>query len=872
MASIFTFDHEPPRVNSPWQSQSGQESGKRPQTERSVSTGEVLVSERSDAELDRLEAEPQEGPIEYKLHLLLRPRRAYKSMSTTTKVAGSQQTRLARDPKPPKAASQPLAVSNQTRQNRLRHLTTQLLWRLQQSSPYPATAKGDLVIPKLPEDNAELAILEEPRRLLPGLEESNGALYEIGVSDDGTFVGLTKDEMDESMLTLKIMAASLGCRVEVQRMKAVGTCEWADEEDAENDQVHHSDLWVAEALVMPILNSKSNMGSENIEDRDNSIRRGVSTAKQLRVSLTGPTTSGKTSLLGTLSNGALDNGRGSSRINLLKHQHEVASGRTSSVAQELIGYDGMKICNYTTDDINAWPDIHDRAENDRLVFFLDSAGHPRYQRTTLRALVGWAPHWTLLCIAANEGGPTFSGVHSLSGANGAIGEGIAYRDLAMAHLDLCLKLEMPLSIIITKYDLAQLGPFKGFMASILSRIKAAGRLPKLLVSNSGNGGSLTTIPDEDRSKIDDEVVSAMSASGNPLSVIPVILTSAVKGNGIGLTHALLRSLPMPPPPTSHDFVGQALNPEQPAALFHIDEVYDLPLSRAQPSEGDGLTESAPVVTGYLRFGNVSIGDKVVLGPFPADEDDSRNLFPRDHPSPGYGLSIPHPASAEYVRLGSRNPLSALAIEGEWRKATVVNMRNLRLPVRTIEAGQAASIQVTFEEPNEEVQSDAGTLFERPRWSRPRIRKGQVLAIPSQHMLDTGLTLQASTGLIASFKSAEIKSLAVGSMVNAYFGMVRAAARVLRVTRQKFHRGARQSQTEDIDDVFSMSDHGESTELRRTRSETDVDEYKSEYHVSLELLTNREWVELGSRVVLVEGSSKDRSGLEAHVGTVIEVTE
>ncbi len=875
MASIFTFELEPPRVNSPWQSQSGQESGKRSQAGRSVSTGELLGPDRSDSELDRLEAEPQDGPIEYKLHLLLRPRRAYKSMSTTSKVSGSQQSRLIRESKLSKLPNQPLAASNQSnqsRQNRLRHLTTQLLWRLQQSSPYPATAKGDLVIPKLPEENGELAVLEEPQRLLPGLEESNGALYEIGVSDDGTFVGLTKDEMDESMLTLKIMAASLGCRVEVQRMKAVGVCEWVDA-DAGVDQVHHADLWVAEALVMPILNSAANKDKSSIRHGESDIRKGASTAEQLRVSLTGPTTSGKTSLLGTLSNGALDNGRGSSRINLLKHQHEVASGRTSSVAQELVGYDGKKICNYTTDDINAWPDIHDRAENDRLVFFLDSAGHPRYQRTAFRALVGWAPHWTLLCIAANEGGPTFSGVHSLSGANGDMGNGITYKDLAMAHLDLCLKLEIPLAIIITKYDLAQLGPFKSFMASILSRVKATGRLPKLLVSNRGNEGNLTAILDEDLSKINEEVISAISTSGNPLSIIPVILTSAVKGNGIGLTHALLRSLPMPPPPTSHDFIGQALNPEQPAALFHIDEVYELPLSRAQAHEGDGPIENAPVVTGYLRFGRISIGDKVVLGPFPAEEDDPRILLPRDHPSPGCGLSIPHPSSAEYARLGSRNRASASTIEGEWRKATVVNIRNLRLPVRTIEAGQAGSIQVSLEEPSEEVDSDSDTLFEKPRAPGPRIRKGQVLAIPSQHMLDTGLTLQASTGFIASFKSAEIRSLAAGSMVNAHFGMVRGAARVSRVTRQKSRLDLRRNPAEDGEDVFSMSDHLEPGDLPRTRSETDLgDGGQSEYHVSLELLTNREWIELGSRVVLMEGGSKDRSGLEAHVGTVIEVAE
>ena len=593
---------------------------------------------------------------------------------------------------------------------------------------------------------------------------------------------------------------------------------------------------------------------------------------------------------------------------MLKHQHEVVSGRTSSVAQELVGYDGTKVCNYINDDINAWTDIHDRAENDRLVFFLDSAGHPRYHRTALRALIGWAPHWTLLCIAANEGGPTFSGAHSLSGANGSLGEGIAYKDLAMGHLELCLKLEIPLAIIITKYDLAQLGPFKSFMASILSKVKATGRLPKLLVSNRGNEGDLTDIPEQDISKINDEVINPISTSGNQLSIVPVIITSAVKGSGIGLTHALLRSLPVPPPPTAHDFVGEALNPEQPAALFHIDEVYELPLSRTQATEGDGPVESAPVVTGYLRFGRISIGDKVVLGPFPAEEEDSRTLLPKDHPSPGYGLSIPHPSSAEYARLGTRARLPASTIEGEWHKATVVNIRNLRLPVRTIEAGQAASIQVSFEEPasaakgpggdspnpivnpkhssNSPSHDDEKVLFEKPKPNPagPRIRKGQVLAIPSRHMLDTGLTLQASAGFVAAFgpAAAEVgRSLAVGAIVHAHFGMVRAAARVLRVVKRQQRRGSQPGHDHDHD-VFGMSDHMEPGEFRRREAgdlgEKDEEENRPEYHVSLELLTNREWVELGSRVVLMEGggggggSGRDKSGLEAHVGTVIEVAE
>ncbi|KAI1446767.1 hypothetical protein F5Y02DRAFT_381322 [Annulohypoxylon stygium] len=856
MASIFTFDHDPPRVNSPWQT--GQDSAKRPHVERSVSTGAIVESDQvSDAHLERLEAEPQDGPIEYKLHLLLRPRRRYNNMSTASKVSGSQQSRPMREAKQP----------SQTRQNRLHHLTTQLLWRLQQSSPNHSTARRDLVIPKLPEDIADLTALEKPGQLLPGLEESNGALYEIGVADDGTFIGLTKDEMDESMTTLKVMAASLGCRVEVQRMKAVGTCEWVDSTLELGGKVHVADLWVAEALIMPVLNLESNRNSQRAGQLDATPRRGASITEQLRVSLIGPTTSGKTTLLGTLSNGTLDNGRGSSRINLLRHRHEVASGQTSSIAQELIGYEGRRIFNYNIDNINEWPDIHDRAEKGRLAFLLDSAGHPRYQRTTLRALVGWAPHWTFLCIPNEEGSPA-SGIHSLSGVDGALGVGIVSMDLAMAHLDLCLKLAIPLAILITKSELGQMATLKEHLAIAFTKVKAMGRTPKLLTSAARDEGNLTKVPNNDIQKIQDEVINPIAKSGDPLSIVPVILTSAVKGIGIGLTHALLRSLPTPPIPTSRDFVPLSLNPEQPAALFHIDEVFDMSLSRAQTATVSGSGESAPVVTGYLRFGKLSIGDKVVLGPFPGDEEDADALMPKDHPPPGYGLSIPHPSSAEFARLSSRHTLSASKIEGEWRRATVVNIRDLRLPVQTIEAGQAGSIQLIFDELTGEM-SNPDAISGKPKLSVGSLRKGQVLAVPSQHMVDTGLSLQAASSLIASFKSSDVKSLTVNSLLNAYVGMVRAAVRVLRVTRQRPEFNTQNNSTEDDEDMFGMNDH---IELERTKSEADLDEYQAEYHVSLELLNNREWIELGSQIVLVEGGFRDKSGLEGYVGKVIEIVE
>jgi GTPase len=250
-----------------------------------------------------------------------------------------------------------------------------------------------------------------PQRLLPGLEESKGALYEIGVADDGSIVGLAEDEMEESLNNLRAMAASLGCRVEIQRMLCVGDCEWVENDGTKQRKVRQSKLLAAEALVSPdqhLVDSSKDVQDGVVAASTNAAltpavaahepRSGV---EQLRVSLIGATMSGKSSLLGTLSTATLDNGRGKSRLSLLKHRHEIASGMTSSVTQELIGYRDVvqhnneastQVISYGSGDVDAWVDIHaavESAPEGRLVVLSDSAGHPRFRRTTVRGIVGW---------------------------------------------------------------------------------------------------------------------------------------------------------------------------------------------------------------------------------------------------------------------------------------------------------------------------------------------------------------------------------------------------------------------------------------------------------------------------------------------------
>ena len=48
---------------------------------------------------------------------------------------------------------------------------------------------------------------------------------------------------------------------------------------------------------------------------------------------------GKSTLLEVLTHGELDNGRGHARQKLFRHKHEMESGHTSSVGNDILGFD-----------------------------------------------------------------------------------------------------------------------------------------------------------------------------------------------------------------------------------------------------------------------------------------------------------------------------------------------------------------------------------------------------------------------------------------------------------------------------------------------------------------------------------------------------
>ena len=130
--------------------------------------------------------------------------------------------------------------------------------------------------------------------------------------------------------------------------------------------------------------------------------------KELRCGFIGNVDSGKSTLIGVLISGILDDGRGKARKSILKYPHEKDSGRTSAITQKFI-------------KIN---------ENKSLVC-IDLAGHEKYLRTTLHGLIGYYIDYTVILVGGNMG----------------------VSRMTLEHLSVAVSLELPSIIVITKLDI-----------------------------------------------------------------------------------------------------------------------------------------------------------------------------------------------------------------------------------------------------------------------------------------------------------------------------------------------------------------------------------------------------------------------------------
>uniref|UniRef100_A0A8C1VB90 GTP binding protein 2 n=1 Tax=Cyprinus carpio TaxID=7962 RepID=A0A8C1VB90_CYPCA len=362
------------------------------------------------------------------------------------------------------------------------------------------------------------------------LQEGRGeAVYQIGVEDNGLLVGLTEEDMKASLKTLRRMAEKVGADITVLREREV---------DYDSDEPHR----IAEVLIRKVPDDQQFL--------------------DLRVAVLGNVDSGKSTLLGVLTQGELDNGRGRARLNLFRHLHEIQTGRTSSISIEILGFDSRgEVVNYS--ESRTAEEICESAS--KMITFIDLAGHHKYLKTTIFGLTSYCPDFAMLVVSANTG---------IAGTT-------------REHLGLAMALKVPIFIVVSKVDLCTKGTVERTVRQLERILKQPGcnKVPMLVSST------------------DDAVTAAQKFAQSP-SITPIFTLSSVSGESLDLLKVFFNILP----PLSNSKEQEELM--QQLTEFQIDEIYTVP-------------DVGTVVGGTLYSGICREGEQLVVGP--TDEGKFREL-------------------------------------------------------------------------------------------------------------------------------------------------------------------------------------------------------------------------------------------------------
>ncbi|KAK6754534.1 hypothetical protein RB195_013497 [Necator americanus] len=254
---------------------------------------------------------------------------------------------------------------------------------------------------------------------------------------------------------------------------------------------------------------------------------------EVRVAVVGNVDAGKSTLLGVLTHSALDDGRGLARTKLFRHKHEFESGRTSSVGNDILGFDVHgEVVNKPDPHNNNLDWVQISRDCSKLITFIDLAGHEKYLKTTIFGMTGHMPDYTMLMVGANMG---------------IIGT-------TKEHLSLALSLSVPVFIVVTKIDMCPPQILEETMKNIGRLVKSARKLP-VMVRNTN-----------------DVIHAAVNFPSK--RVCPIFQVSNVEGTNLDLLRQFLNIVPL----------RRTLCENDPAH-FQIDDVYWV--------EGVGTVVSGP---------------------------------------------------------------------------------------------------------------------------------------------------------------------------------------------------------------------------------------------------------------------------------------
>ena len=364
--------------------------------------------------------------------------------------------------------------------------------------------------------------------------EGNGeSLYTIGIEDDGSVVGISHEDYIKSIDILTSAADKNNFSITELSKTFV------------ND-----DKYLYEVFI-----------------RENNKNKHI----DVKVAIAGSVDAGKSTLMGSLTSGVNDDGRGLARLSVCNYIHEVKSGRTSSIGQQIIGFNEHgKMINYQgLCGKLSWPEIVNKSS--KVINFFDLCGHEKYLKTTIIGLASSEPDLCLIIVSANKG------IRNEKGSRASKrGEKKNFDNMTREHIFLCIALNIPFAIVITKIDMVQDQNIKNVYEQTLTEINNIIKCP-------GVRRQPIKVVTED-----DVLISAKQI--HTRSIVPIFPISNVTGEGRDNLTSFFNILNKAP----RNLIDTNVK-------MFVDSIWSVP--------GVGT-----VVGGHLKSGCIRVNDKLYLGP------------------------------------------------------------------------------------------------------------------------------------------------------------------------------------------------------------------------------------------------------------------
>lgn len=286
----------------------------------------------------------------------------------------------------------------------------------------------------------------------------------------------------------------------------------------------------------------------------------MNNTEEISIVICGPVDAGKSSLVGVLTTGELDDGRGKARKNVFHHNHELESGRTSSVSQNVIKYyktidNKPQLLNIKQ---NKKYNVNINITNEKVVSLIDLAGHEKYLKTTVHGITSMFPDRGIVVIGANTG----------------------ITKLTREHIGLLLCIKIPFMIVITKIDMAP----EQIYLDLQTMIR------KLLQRNAPE--KTVYFIDTEIDEITENYINNIDQKGHN-NIVPIISVSNKNGYNINNLHKIIYNIP-----SRNKFINQSNK----GTIVYIDAKFSV--------TGIGL-----VVTGIIKDGNIKAKQKMYMGPY-----------------------------------------------------------------------------------------------------------------------------------------------------------------------------------------------------------------------------------------------------------------